>query len=192
MYTGIDDTLLSGLRKGDEEAYSRLFTRYGKLLYSFAYRYLKSETDAEDAVQHTFMKLWINRRRFSYDDGALKLLYTIMKNHVQNELRHRNVVMQANYAFAQAEGDGEGIEREIEREIERRGQMEQLVSRILELPDRKRDICLLKLMKGMSNKEIAKALGITVPTVKVHYNQAVKMLKKSLLAIVTLALVSGI
>lgn len=188
MYTGIDDTLLSGLRKGDEEAYSRLFTRYGKLLYSFAYRYLKSETDAEDAVQHTFMKLWINRRRFSYDDGALKLLYTIMKNHVLNELRHRNVVMQANYAFAQAEGDGEGIEREIER----RGQMEQLVSRIFELPDRKRDICLLKLMKGMSNKEIAKALGITVPTVKVHYNQAVKMLKKSLLVIVTLALVSGI
>lgn len=187
MYTGIDNILLSGLKKGDEEAYSRIFTRYGKLLYSFAYRYLKSEADAEDAVQHTFMKLWVNRRSLEYDGGVLRILFTIMKNHVLNELRHKNVVMQANYALAQ-EVDGE----QLVQELERRSQWTRLIAKISELPERKRDICLLKLMKGMSNKEIAESLGITVPTVKVHYNQAVKMLKKSLLGMAVAVIVLGL
>ena len=187
MYTGIDNILLSGLKEGDEEAYSRVFTRYGKLLYSFAYRYLKSEQDAEDAVQHTFMKLWMNRRRLDYSDGVLRILFTIMKNHVLNELRHRNVVMQANYALTQ-----DVMDDRLVQELENRGQWTRIIARISELPERKRDICLLKLLKGMSNKEIAERLGITVPTVKVHYTQAVKMLKKSLLGIVTAILTLGI
>ena len=177
MHIKIDDILLTELKKGNEKAYARIFTLYGRTLYSFAYRYLKSEEDAEDAVQHTFMRLWMKRDRVSFDEDVFNLLYTIMKNHILNELRHRTIVIEANYALAQTEED----DGRLINEIERRNEWRSLLSGISDLPERKRDICMLKLMKGMSNKEIAKVMNITVPTVKVHYNQAIKILKKNIL-----------
>ena len=51
------------------------------------------------------------------------------------------------------------------------------------LSDREKDV-LICVAKGMSNKEIAEQLNIKVPTVKVHYNQAIRMLRKYLLMLV--------
>ena len=70
------------------------------------------------------------------------------------------------------------------RQMEKKNQLELLISAVSKLPARKRDICLLKLMKGFTNKEIAEQLNIKVPTVKVHYNQAIRMLRKYLLMLV--------
>lgn len=184
MYIKIDNVLLSELKKGNEDAYARIFSLYGKTLYSFAYRYLKSEADAEDAVQHTFMRLWIKRNCVKFDDDVFNLLYTIMKNHILNELRHRSIVLEANYALAQAEDD----DGRLISEIERRNEWRRMLSEISSLPERKRDICMLKLMKGLSNKEIAKVLNIAVPTVKVHYNQAIKILKRNILGFLLIML----
>lgn len=182
MHIKIDNILLAELKKGDESAYARIFTMYGKPLYSFAYRYLKSEEDAEDAVQHTFMRLWMKRDRVSLDEDVFNLLYTIMKNHILNELRHRTIVIEANYALAQTEED----DGRLINEIERRNEWRRLLSEISALPERKRDICMLKLIKGMSNKEIAEVMNIAVPTVKIHYSQAIKILKKNIIGILLL------
>ena len=67
------------------------------------------------------------------------------------------------------------------RQMEKKNQWELLLNGITSLPPRKRDICMLKIIKGMSNKEIAEQLDIKLPTVKVHYNQAIRMLRKILM-----------
>ena len=46
-------------------------------LYTIAYRFLKSEEEAEDAVQYLFMKLWEQRETFSFESGIRSLLFTI-------------------------------------------------------------------------------------------------------------------
>ena len=56
-----DGQLYNGLSIGKAEAFASVFDRYHRLLYALAYRYLKSGPEAEDAVQHTFMRLWEQR-----------------------------------------------------------------------------------------------------------------------------------
>ena len=48
------------------------------------------------------------------------------------------------------------------------------------LPPQKQKICLLKIEYGLSNQEIADRMGITVPTVKSHYTQAIKALRNEI------------
>lgn len=183
MIIDADKLLLSGLRKGDDDAFVELFNRYGKMMYSLAFRYLKSEEDAEDAVQCTFMKLWSRRDSLEMNENIGSLLYTIMKNHVLNEIRHNNIVIEGNWMMSR---EAEEADDSFVRAMEKRNQWELLIAAVSKLPARKRDICILKLMKGLSNKEIAEKLNIKVPTVKVHYNQAIKILRKYLMAFVIL------
>ena len=55
--------------------------------------------------------------------------------------------------------------------------MQKLREVIERLADQKRKVCLLKLQGDLSNQEIADQLNLSVPTVKTHYAQAVKILR---------------
>ena len=181
MRIDTDRQLLNGVRKGYEDAFVELFNRYGRMMYALAYRYLKSEEDAEDAVQSAFMKLWARRESLELNENIGSLLYTILKNHVLNEIRHNAIVVEGNWEMSR---EAEEADDSFIRQMEKKNQLELLISAVSKLPARKRDICLLKLMKGFTNKEIAEQLNIKVPTVKVHYNQAIRMLRKYLLVLV--------
>ena len=181
MTIDTDRHLLNGLRKGYEDAFVELFNRYGRMMYALAYRYLKSEEDAEDAVQSAFMKLWARRESLELNENIGSLLYTILENHVLNEIRHNAIVVEGNWEMSR---EAEEADDSFIRQMEKKNQLELLISAVSKLPARKRDICLLKLMKGFTNKEIAEQLNIKVPTVKVHYNQAIRMLRKYLLMLV--------
>ena len=89
QFLDFDQKLYAELRKGSEHAFVTVFERYNRLLYALAYRYFKSGEEAEDAVQYTFMKLWEQRSSFEFQSGIRSLLFTILKNYIMNELRHR-------------------------------------------------------------------------------------------------------
>ena len=111
IYVDFDTKLCMQLQEGNEEAFAQAFTQYNRLLYAIAYRYLKSGEEAEDAVQHTFMKLWEERKRLDFRNGVRSLLYTILRHYVLNELRHRTVVYEKNYELAQETEETEFPER---------------------------------------------------------------------------------
>lgn len=147
------------------------------MLYALAYRYLKSGEEAEDAVQYTFMKVWGQRDSFDFRSGIRSLLFTILKNYILNELRHRQIVFEKHYEIAQ---QGEEVDEGFLKEFESKELKEHLWSAISELPPQKRKICQLKIGKGLSNQEIADMMQITVPTVKSHYTQAIKLLRSAI------------
>ena len=55
--------------------------------------------------------------------------------------------------------------------------MEHFYQAIEHLPEQKRQVCLYKLKGNLSNQEIADKMSISVPTVKTHYAQAIKILR---------------
>ena len=60
-----DSALLRDIAAGDEEAFGRLYDRYGRLAYSVAWRVLGDGSAAEDAVQEAFLNVW--RKAGSFD-----------------------------------------------------------------------------------------------------------------------------
>lgn len=169
-----DEDLLVSLSQGDEEAFTVIYERYHKLLYVLAYRYLKSSPSAEDAVQQVFLKLWESRTLLLVNVNLRNYLYTMLKNHVLNEIRNNSNAIEKNYAIVQATP---GYEDELFAKIEEKDLMDHFYQAIEHLPMQKRQVCLYKLKGNLSNQEIAEQMHLSVPTVKTHYAQAIKMLR---------------
>jgi RNA polymerase sigma-70 factor (ECF subfamily) len=172
----IDYELLMQLKDGNEKAFSVVFETYHRYLYVLACRYLMSDTYAEDAVQYTFMRLWEDKETFDYKTGIKNLLFTILKNYILNEIRHNNLVIQKNYELAQLT---EEMETDFLHKLEDADFKTHLYRLIAQLAPQKREVCLLKI-QGMSNYEVADAMHISVPTVKSHYTQVIKLLRAQL------------
>lgn len=185
----IDATLLERLREGDKVAFETVFNIYHRYLFVVAHRYLMSELWAEDAVQYTFLRLWEERENFDYSKGVKNLLFTILKNHILNQIRHKNMALQKNYEMAQM-SDAE--ETCFLKDLENEDFKLHFYDLINELPEQKRKVCLLKIEEGLSNKEVAQQMHITVPTVKSHYTQAIKLLRSKIGKLLGVCLIYGV
>lgn len=181
----IDYELLLQLKDGNEKAFSIVFETYHRYLYVLACRYLMSESYAEDAVQYTFMRLWEGRETFDYKAGIKNLLFTILKNYILNEIRHNNMVLQKNYELAQFT---EEMETNFLHDLEDADFRTHLYKLIDQLAPQKREVCLLKIQQGLSNQEVADVMHISVPTVKSHYTQVIKLLRSQLDKIIIIVL----
>lgn len=162
------------LRQGDARAFSDLFNQYHRLIYTLAYRYLKSREEAEDTVQFTFMKLWEQRETLDFSNDVKSLLFTVAKNYLLNELRHKQIISEKQGEIAQEE---EIYEESFLSVLEIEDIKYHLRGAIAKLPRQKRQICRLKIEYGLSNQQVAEKLNISIATVKSHYTQAIKMLK---------------
>lgn len=182
----IDYELLMQLKDGNEKAFSVVFETYHRYLYVLACRYLMSESYAEDAVQYTFMRLWEGRETFDYKTGIKNLLFTILKNYILNEIRHNNLVIQKNYELAQFD---EEMEAGFLHDLEDADFKKHLYKLIEQLPPQKKEVCLLKIQQGLTNQEVAEAMDISIPTVKSHYTQVIKLLRSQLEKLIMIVLV---
>lgn len=170
-----DDELLILLQIGNERAFTVIYERYHKLLYVVAYKYLKDNDSAKDAVQQIFLKLWESRTLLSININLRNYMYTMLKNHLLNEIRNNYTALEKNYELAQ---ETVQYENEILSKLEEKEMTEQLYRAIADLPEQKRAVCLYKLKDGLSNQEIATKMQLSIPTVKTHYSQAIKLLRE--------------
>ena len=77
----LDAAAVARVAGGDEVAVRELYDRYGKVVYSFAYRLTGDATLAEECVQDVFVALW--RRAADFDPARAKLttwLFTVARN----------------------------------------------------------------------------------------------------------------
>lgn len=169
-----DDMLLSRLQNGDEKAFTAIYERYNKMLYVLAYKYLKDTFLAEDIVQQVFLKLWESRSLFVGFVHLRNYLYTMTKNLVLNEIRDNLSDMEKNYAVIQ---NAPEFEDKLQSALEEKDLFQHFYKILAELPEQKRKVCLLKIRDNLSNQEVADKLHISVPTVKSHYSQAIKLLR---------------
>lgn len=170
-----DEVLVDSLRQGNEQAFATIWERYHRMLYALAFKYLKDQDAAQDALQQVFLKLWETRRMLTIRVNLKNYLYTMLKNHVLNEIRNHNCAIEKYYELAQ---EAEEYEEEIIRKIEDREMKQEIRKAIDRLPFQKRQVCLLKWNEALSNQEIAERMHISVPTVKSHYSEALKLLRK--------------
>ncbi len=172
-----DDILLRQLQEGNQVAFTAIYQKYHKALYVFSYYYLKNKEQAEDTIQTVFSKLWEYRFQIIVTVNLKNYLYKMVKNHVLNEIRDATNALTKNYEMAQSP---EYFEDNLVEQIEEKELRSLFYKAINKLPDQKRNICLLKIKEGMSNKEIAKKLNIAENSVKVYYNQSIKTLRSYL------------
>lgn len=170
-----DDILLARkVMEGDYGAFREVYDKYSPVLYSMALKFLKDESMAANTVQTVFVKLWENRRQIVVNINLKSYLYSAAKHQVLNTIRNRNVELRGNWRYARLLGD---IQDDAQACMERDERSRQLSDAIARLPVQQARVVSLK-REGLGNEEIARKLNISVSTVKFHYNEALKALRK--------------
>lgn len=181
-----DTELFYRIQKGDEKAFTLAYELYNKLIYVLSYRYLMDEDRAKDVVQYVFVKLWEYRANLNVGISLKNFLFTMAKNHILNLIRNENSALEKQYEIAQQVS---GYEDDLIEKLERREQMSLFYQVLAKLPEQKKKICMMKIREEMSNKEIAERLNVSINTVKTHYAEALKLLRRELLKLLMIIII---
>ena len=181
-----DTELFHRIQKGDEKAFTIAYELYNKLIYVLSYRYLMDEERAKDVVQYVFVKLWEYRAELNIGISLKNFLFTMAKNYILNLVRNENTALEKQYEIAQ---QVLGYEDDLVEKLERREQMSLFYQALAKLPEQKKRICVMKIREEMSNKEIAERLNVSINTVKTHYAEALKLLRRELLKLLMIIII---
>lgn len=176
------------LKKGDEKCVKMMFDNYYQLLCVFALRFLHSFDDAEDVVQDVFVNFWEKKKGTAFS-GSLKsyLLGAVQKAALYHKRSEGDVVFESIDAYADLLAD----DMSEEREEELLARKEKLYKELQLLPEKCREVFMTVVLEGLSYKETAEKLDVSVNTVKTHYTRALKQLRNNLDTIVLLFLLHG-
>ena len=166
------------VQAGDLEAFEQLVERYQNMVFGLALSIVRSPEDAEEAAQDAFVKLF--RARHQYD-GMRELepwLLRIAGNACRDRLRRRKA---ATLPLLDNAADiAEGVPDPRDSSPDRATVQQAVRTELDRLSDRARLPLELKYLRGMTNQQIAEALGISVSNVKVQLARAKDVLQSRL------------
>ncbi|HXD40138.1 MAG TPA: RNA polymerase sigma factor [Ramlibacter sp.] len=171
---------------GNARAFEAIMRRHNRLLFRTARSILKSDADAEDAVQDTYLSAWRALGSFREDAKLSTWLVRIVLNEALKRVRRRasNVVMfdtGAVIAEEQLEASMEADHDEQPELAASRAEMRRLMeARIDELPELFRTVFMLRAVEEMSVEEVSAALDIPETTVRTRFFRARAHLRDSL------------
>ena len=157
-----DEALVALVARSDESALAELYDRVGGTAYGLAYRVLRDEALAEDAVPEAFLGLWRGAGSFIPERAKastwiLTLVHRRAVDLVRREQRRRAEPI---------EGAPEPAVGSAEEAAWLRLDRERVQSALAQLPDQQREAIELAYYGGYTQSELAERLGQPLGTIK--------------------------
>jgi RNA polymerase sigma-70 factor, ECF subfamily len=180
-------SLIQRVLYGDPELFHDLIRPYERLVYVTIYAILKNEAEAEDGAQETMISAFRNLKSFRGEAKFSTWLVTIAMNEARKRLRKAKTAHEDSLDDKIEDADGDFTPavltdwREIPLEaLERKELKEKLQEAVRILPEKYREVFVLRDIEEMNQEETAAALGINTTLVKVRLHRARMMLQKLL------------
>ena len=160
-----------------DHAFEELYRTHLRDVYSYAYYRVGNHHDAEDLTEQAFLQAYRHFERARRESKGRPLrpwLIRIAHNLASNY--HRDRARRPEAALDAVEPPSHP--HATERVVEGREELRIVFDRLDELPDDRRDALIMRFALGMSNREIARALGRSDGATKVLIHRAIKQLEE--------------
>ena len=180
-----DSTLISQYQNGDEKALSRLIEKHQKDLFSFIYYKVMDYDLANDFFQDTFMKIIVKLKQGKYVEEDKFILWAkrIAHNLIIDYYRVKSKVQKVSEtSYPEEDFSIFDLIKETEENIEDRlitNQIfEDLEKMISYLPENQQEVIKLRFYDGLSFKEIAEQMELSINTTLGRVRYALINLRK--------------
>jgi len=185
LITAADAELIGRAAGGDARALEVLYDRYSGVVFSFALRIVTERQLAEEILQEAFFRAWQQGGSFSSGRGSfITWLLSITHNLAIDEIRRRRRRPQKADSEEPEQildsvadmGAGADVEGEVWL-----GALRDTIGRALaELPPAQREALEMAYFRGMTQREIAEALGEPLGTIKTRMRLGLQKLREAL------------
>jgi len=171
-----DEAVLALIARSDEQALSELYRRFSRLAYGLAFRILRDDALAQDAVQEAFLGVWRAAGRFTAERAKpstwlLTLVHRRAVDLVRREERRRTEQLQP---------DSEPISSEGPDELELLSERQSIREALRKLPPEQREAIELAYYGGYTQSELAERLGQPLGTIKSRMFTGLARLRETL------------
>jgi RNA polymerase sigma factor (sigma-70 family) len=158
-----DEAVVALTARSDHVALAELYDRFGRIAFSLAFRVLRDEALAEDAVQEAFLAVWRGAARFMPERAKastwiLTLVHRRAVDLVRREERRR--------ADPLPETDFGGSEPSAADVAWLHLERQRVQAALARLPDQQREAIELAYYGGFTQSELAERLGEPLGTIK--------------------------
>jgi RNA polymerase sigma-70 factor (ECF subfamily) len=164
-----------------DRAFEALYRDHLRDVYSYCYYRIGNHHDAEDLTEQTFLQAYRHFERARRESAGRPLrpwLIRIAHNLAANYHRDRSRRPTAALDNVEPVEHPHGTERVVEG----RERMREVMSGLDRLSEDRREALIMRFSLGMSNREIARALGRSDGATKVLIHRAIKQLEEDLAA----------
>ena len=175
----LEQVLIQRVQAGDAEAFYQLVRPYERAVFIAAVAIVKNDADAEEVVQEAILKAFKALGRFRQEAKFSTWLIQIAINEAKMRLRKDRRHLYESIEQGQQSDDGDYIPkdfadwREIPSEaLERRELRDALTRALVSLPEKYREILVLRDVKHLSITETAQILGLSEANVKTRLSRA--------------------
>ena len=168
-----DRQILGALACDDSRALDWIWDAYASRLLAFATALLCSHHDAEETLQNVFVKIAHNRARLAAARSLKAYLFTMVRNEAYTLARQRGrrreiPVDPAEFGLIPAAPADPPAPEEAEA----------AAGHLAALPEKQREVVVLKIFRDLTFDEISASLGISLNTAASRYRYGIEKLKR--------------
>ena len=163
-----EDELVDGCRRGNLRAYERLYYVHSSRMKSIAFHVLGNQSDAEDAVQETFLKIYRSVKGFGGQSSLATWIYRILLNTCYDHGRKKQRLKEKPEVPDLPSKSDVPLRISLEKAIDA-------------LNERHRTVFLLFEVEGLKHSEIGAILSVPEGTSRTWLFEAKRELKRMLM-----------
>lgn len=154
------------ISEGDMNGLTVIYDQLGRQIFSLAFSVLGNYSDAEDAMQDTFLRIARYAKNYDPAGNARAWIMAIARNAAVDTANRREIPSSGEPVYENARAGGDFTEAEAVNAL------------LAELPESERQIVVLKAVDGLSYKEIGAITGVTPEAARKKYTRAIALLKE--------------
>lgn len=180
-----DFKLIHNAVNGEQKAFEMLMQRYQSQIYNLMFKMVHSVDEAEDLVQEAFMKAFSSLMNFNYEYAFSTWLFKIASNNCIDHLRKKklqtfSIDAPVTYKDDEYHFEIPDLTYYPDKDLIRRERSDLIRTAIDDLPERYREVIMLRHTEELSYEEISDQLGVPIGTVKARLFRAREMLNQFL------------
>lgn len=186
-----DAVLMQRIAAKDVHSFNVFVTRYQQFIMTICFNILNDREEAEDMAQEVFLKVFQNAKQFRGEAQIKTWLYRIAVNTTLNLKRKRRFSLLGdlfNTIIINSSEDPVSVvpeEYRPDRLLEREERRKIVYNALNQLPENQRTAIILNKFEGLSYKEIAEIMELSLSAIESIIHRAKKNLQKKLLKFIT-------
>lgn len=170
-----ENLIFKGITESDEHSFRIFFDKYYQRFVSFSADITCDIDEAEEIVAETMCSIWERRKEFLSFKAIKTYAYSTLKNKALNVIKHKKAIERHENYVKHTHNSQYFNNKLIEEEVH--GMLHQAIE---SLPSECKRVFILNEIEGVTLKDIAEDLNLSINTIKTHKLRATKFLREKL------------